>query len=89
MCIALTTRDNYRLYRRLASDMSRSQNQEFKYLYDHFRRILNSSSDVNRARLRRLISPEAMAEVSDMISSMVTEATVEDFKERRKLAIPL
>lgn len=89
MCIALTTRDNYRLYRRLASDISSSQNQEFKHLYEHFRRILNSSGDVKRARLRRLISPEAMAEVSDMISSIVTETTVEDFKERRKLAIPL
>lgn len=89
MCIALTTKDNYSLYKRLAENLSSSHNQEFKTLYEHFRRILDKSGDVERARLRRLISAEALAEMSDMVSSLGSEAAVEDFKERRKLAIPL
>lgn len=89
MCIALTTKDNYRLYKRLGSSSSSSLNKDFVALYDRFRKLLDKSADVERARLRRLISPEAMAEMSDMISSMSSEEAVDDFKERRKLAIPL
>jgi hypothetical protein len=89
MCIALTTKDNYRLYKRLGSASSSSLNKEFTALYDRFRHILDKSSDVERARLRRLISAEALAEMSDMISSISSEEAVDDFKERRKLTIPL
>lgn len=89
MCIALTTKDNYRLYKRLGSSSTLSLNKEFATLYERFQNILDKPADVKRARLRRLISAEAMAEMSDMISSMRTEEAVDDFKERRKLAIPL
>jgi hypothetical protein len=89
MCIALTTKDNYRLYKHLGPAVPLSSNKEFATLYDRFRKILDKSSDVERARLRRLISAEAMAEMSDMISSMSSEEAIDDFKERRKLAIPL
>jgi len=89
MCIALTTKDNYRLYKRLGPSSSLSLNKEFAILYDRFRNILDKPSDVERARLRRLISAEAMAEMSDMISSIRSEEAVDDFKERRKLTIPL
>jgi len=89
MCIALTTKDNYRLYKRLGSSSSSSLNKEFATLYDRFRNILEKPADVERARLRRLISAEAMAEMSDVISSMSSEEAVDDFTERRKLAIPL
>lgn len=87
MCLALTTKDNYRLYKRLATDLSSSRNQEFKTLYEHFRSLLNKFGDVERARMRRLISAESLAEMSDMVSSLCNESGVEDFKERRKLAI--
>lgn len=88
MCIALTTKDNYRLYKRLGPSLPSSLNKEFATLYDRFRHILDKPADVERARLRRLISAEAMAEMSDMISSLTSEEAVDDFKERRKLAIP-
>lgn len=89
MCIALTTKDNYRLYKHLASSSPSSSNKEFTTLYDRFRNILEKQSDIERARLRRVISAEALAEMSDMVSSMSSEEAVSDFRERRKLAIPL
>jgi hypothetical protein len=89
MCIALTTKDNYRLYKRLGPVSPSSLHKEFSNLYIRFKTILDKSADVERARLRRLISAEAMAEMSDMISSMNSEELIEDFKERRKLAISL
>lgn len=89
MCIALTTKENYRLFKKLGSSSSSSQNQHFQALYNYFRVILDKTSDVERARLRRLISAEALAEMSDMVSSLSSEAAVEDFKARRKLAISI
>ena len=88
-CIALTTKDNYRLYKRLGTDMSSSQNRDFKALYEAFRRFLDKPGDIERARLRRLISSEALAEMSDMMSSIGSESAVEDYKDRKKLAITL
>jgi hypothetical protein len=89
MCIALTTKDNYRLYKRLSPVLPSSLNKEFSNLYVRLKSLLDKSADIERARLRRLISAEAMAEMSDMVSSMNSEESLEDFKERRKLAIPL
>lgn len=88
MCIALTTKDNYRLYRQFSPITSNAGNGEFNYLYDYFRGILDKTSDVERARLRRLISAEAFAQMSDLVSSLTSEVGVEDFKARQKIAIP-
>lgn len=89
MCIALTTKANYRLYKRLNPVSPSSLNKEFSNLYVRFKTILDKSADVERARLRRLISAEAMAGISDMVSSMISEDSIADFKERKKLAISL
>lgn len=89
MCIALTTKDNYRLYRQLGHPTSDSKNKQLKTLYYHFYKILNTPSDVERARLRRLVSAEALAQMSDMIASLESEAAVQDFNARRKIAINL
>lgn len=89
MCIALTTKENYRLFKKLGPSLSISPNQHFCALYNHFRAILDKVSNVERARLRRLISAEAFAEMSDMVSSLISETAVKDFRARRKLAISL
>jgi hypothetical protein len=89
MCIALTTKENYRLFKRLEPSLSISQNQLFQKIYNYFRVILEKTSDVERARIRRVISAEELSEMSDMVSSLSTEATVKDFKARKKLTISL
>ena len=89
MCIALTTKENIRLYKALGPDKSASGNLEFKLLYDLFYSLLCKKSDDQRARLRRLVSAEAFAQISDMVSSVKSEEAVADYKARQKMVIKL
>ena len=89
MCISLTTKDNYKMYKRKGPNMSSGQDEVFKRLYGDFYLLLDKKDDKERARLRRLISGEALAQMSDMITSIQTEEGVSDFKARQKLSIGL
>ncbi len=89
MCIALTTKDNIRLFRNLGPDKSSSSNAEFKALYDLCYLLIIKKSDNERARLRRLISAEAFAQISDMVSSIKSEEAVADYRARQKMVIKL
>ena len=89
MCISLTTKENYRLYKKLEPVIPNSRSPNFHSLYCHFRQILDKVGDVERARLRRLISAEALAQMSDMVSSVISEESVDDYRARRELIISL
>jgi hypothetical protein len=89
MCISLTTKDNYRLFKNTGPSMSNSRNIQFNRLYNCFRELLGKKGDVERARLRRLISADALAQMSDMVSSLISEDGVVDFRNRRDLTISL
>jgi len=89
MCIALTTKENARLYKRLGPAKPSLADGRVECLYKHFQNILNKESDVERARVRRVISAEALAQLSDIISSLETEESVQDCRDRMKLSIPL
>ncbi len=89
MCISLTTKENLRLYKNIGPGESSSKNKTIKYLYNYFHNILNRTGDNERARLRRIVSAEVLAQLSDMISSLLTEDGVKDYKARQKIAIKL
>ncbi len=89
MCIALTTKDNIRLYRAIGPEESISGNTEFKTLYNLFYSLINKKGDSERARLRRLVSAEAFAQISDMVSSIKSEDAVTDYRARQKMVIKL
>ena len=89
MCISLTTKDNFRLYKRSGPHASTSRDEGFRALYDYYRGLLEKKSDVERARLRRLISAEAFAQMSDAISSIRSEDGVQDYRDRQKMSIEL
>jgi len=89
MCISLTTKDNCRLYKRSGPRVSSSRDENFRALYDYYRQLLDKESDVERARLRRLIAAEAFAQMSDAISSVRSEEGVQDYRERQKMSIEL
>ncbi len=89
MCISLTTKDNLRLYKNIGPAESSSKNKAITFLYDYFHGILNRTGDDERARLRRIVSAEVLAQFSDMISSLLTEDGVKDFKVRQKIKIKL
>ena len=89
MCISLTTKENLRLYKSIGPSKASSKNGVIKYLYDYFHSILNLTRNEERARLRRVVSAEILAQISDMISSLLTESGVKDFKTRQKITIKL
>lgn len=89
MCISLTTKENLRLYKSIGPAESSSKNEMIKHLYDYFHSILNRTGDDERARLRRVVAAEALAQLSDAISSLLTESGVKDFKARQKITIKL
>ncbi len=89
MCIALTTKDNLSLYRKLGPPTSTSRNEQFRKLYDRCYMMLQVKGDTERARLRRLIAAETFAQMSDLVSSLATEDGVLDFRARQKIMIRL
>ena len=89
MCIALTTKENFRLYKALPPKRSDSSNVLISGLYNGFRELLSKSLDTERARFRRLVSAEALAEISDLASSLRDEQGVASYRERRKLSFKL
>ena len=89
MCISLTTKENLRLYKNIGPSEPLSKNETIKYLYIYFYSILNRTGDNERARLRRIVSAEVLAQLSDMLSSLLTESGVKDFKARQKITIKL
>lgn len=89
MCISLTTKDNFRLYKKNGPSVASVKNEQFKVLYDYFWAILNKGDDTERARVRRLISAEAFAQMSDIISSIQNENSLDDFRTRQQLSIGL
>lgn len=89
MCIALTTKANVKLYKKMKPFESLSAVNEFKVLYDHFHYVLQKKDDIERARVRRLISADAFSDMSDIMSSLLDEESVKDYKYRKGLSIGL
>jgi hypothetical protein len=89
MCLSLTTKSNFKLYKNLEPCESRASDKNFRYLYNFFRMVLAKKDDSERARLRRLISAESFAELSDMVSSIQSTEMIKDFKARQRLSIGL
>lgn len=89
MCIALTTKDNIRLFRKEGADISTSGTEIFRGLYHNFRDLLIKTSDVERARLRRVLSATELAAMSDLLSSLVSEDSMDDYRERKKISFQL
>lgn len=89
MSLSLTTKENRRLYRALGPGTSAATLDDFREVYGEFRRLLEQEADVERARLRRLISAESLAQMSDILSSIGSEDGVRDFTRRRDLALHL
>ena len=89
MCIALTTKENLSLYKKLRPHKSNSTNALLRELYDRFYLMLEMTSDIERARLRRVIAPETLAKMSDLVSSVSNESSVIDYRARQRMTIRL
>ncbi|MBU0571968.1 MAG: hypothetical protein KKC50_08020 [Candidatus Omnitrophica bacterium] len=87
MCLSLTTKNNFKLYKNIPPPQSSATNKAFQSLFNFFKILLSKKSDIERARIRRLISAEAFAQLSDMITSIQSEESAEDYKKRQQLSI--
>ena len=67
MCISLTTKENFRLYKKKWSSESLAKNEDIRFLYKFLYDLLSRNRDEERARLRRLVSAEILAQISDMM----------------------
>jgi hypothetical protein len=88
ICISLTTKANYRLYRRLKGTAAATGMALFDAVYLGFLQTAEGT-EAERARLRRLISADALAQLADILSSLRTEALVDDYRSRKRLAVDL
>ena len=89
MCISLTTKENFRFYKKEWPSESLAKNEDIRFLYKFFYDLLSKDRDEERARLRRLVPAEILAQISDIMSSLSSEKDVLDFRERQKIAINL
>lgn len=89
MCISLTTKENYHLFKFQNYSESKSKNILFKFIFDKFLELLNDAADTKRARLRRLIPALELANLSDLATSILDETKVKDYLEREKMRIKL
>jgi hypothetical protein len=88
MFLALTTKENFKLYRP-ATESGSSSTDYINRIYDSLIKALDKTSDVDRARFRRLLDSNFLANISDMLSSIGSEKSIEDFKMRASLTIDL
>ena len=89
MCLSLTTKQNFRLYRSASRATFTCNHRVFSELYRYFRVILEKKSDIERARIRKLLASELLASVSDMLSSMDNESAVRDYLMRERVTLDL
>lgn len=88
MCISLTTKVNYRYYRTPKAHIL-STRDDYNMLFTYFKTILDVQGDAERARIRKLISSDYFANMSDMLSSIEDESKVSDYKMRKKMSLEI
>jgi len=88
MCISMTTKANYRYYRKM-ENVDFSANQDYNNLFKFFKSILDTRADTERARIRKLISSDYFAGMSDMLCSIDDEIKVADYKMRERISLDM
>ncbi len=87
-CLALTSKNNIALYKPL-SIKSHTEEFEFQYIFNFYKELLEDSNDIRRARLRRVIAPEKLIEMSDMINSIVSEEKIKNYQKRTRQTLEI
>ncbi len=82
-CLALTSKKNIIFYKSFSSS-SKTEMIDFQNIFNFFKELLEDSNDIRRARLRRVIAPENLIEMSDMINSIISEEKIRNYQKRTK-----
>lgn len=80
-CLALTSKKNIIFYKTFPIS-SKVKMFNFQIIFNFFKELLEDSNDTRRARLRRVVPPELLIEMSDMLNSIVSEEKIKSYQKR-------
>ncbi len=87
-CLALTSKKNIIFYKHF-SIISKTKIFEFQNMFNFFKELLEDSNDIRRARLRRVILPELLVEMSDMLNSIISKEKIKSYQKRTRQALKI
>ena len=87
-CLALTSRKNIIFYKPFPIS-SKIKMFEFQNMFIFFKELLEDSNDIKRARFRRVIPPELLVEMSDMLNSIVSEEKIKSYQKRTRQTLKI
>ena len=87
-CLALTSNKNIVFYKPFPIS-SKTKMFNFQIIFNFFKELLEDSNDTRRARLRRVIPPELLVEMSDILNSIVSKEKIINYQRRAKQSIKM
>jgi len=87
-CLALTSKKNIIFYKPFPIS-SKTKMFDFQNMFNFFKKLLEDSNDIRRARLRRVVPPELLIEMSDMLNSIVSKERIINYQKRTKQIIKI
>jgi hypothetical protein len=87
-CLALTSKKNIIFYKPFPIS-SKTKMLDFQNMFYFFKELLEDSNDIRRARLRRVVAPELLVEMSDMLNSIISREKILNYKRRKMHSIKI
>ena len=87
-CLALTSKKNIIFYKPFPIS-SKTKMFNFQNMFNFFKELLEDSNDIRRARLRRVVPPELLVEMSDMLNSIVSEEKIKSYQKRTRQTLKI
>jgi len=87
-CLALTSKKNIIFYKSFPIS-SKTKMSNFQNMFNFFKELLEDSNDIRRARLRRVVPPELLVEMSDMLNSIVSEEKIKSYQKRTRQTLKI
>lgn len=89
MCLALTTKDNRALCSELPDSESLAMDTAFRCAFDGAIGLLREHEDARRARFRKVVGPDVLADLADLSNSAITDKGVRAYGQRARVTIAL
>ena len=89
MAIAMASPANLRFFRRENPVASRSANVVFALVYNEFRRLLSSSDDRERSRLRKYLGGGDFEAIASILAAINDDASIKAYRISQKLTFQL
>jgi len=87
-CLALTSKKNIIFYKPFPIS-SNTKILDFQNMFNFFKEFLEDSNDIRRARFRRVVAPELLVEMSDMLNSIISREKILNYKRRKMHSIKI